>query len=401
MKAFAVPRKRRRTSRLNRVKGHRELLRLVPADASPDHELLAAPGGFLWWYLDVVDADGNGVVLIWSFGLPFLPGYQQAARVGTPERPIDRPSLNLAVYRRGIEAFYLLKEYEREQVTWERDHWRFGDTCIARRREDGRCQVDVDLRLPVPGDVKELHGTLRLDGRSPRLASVTSQATPSARDPQHWSVIAAPAAGRVSLRYGDSAFCSLQGRGYHDRNSSVVPLDRLGIRRWLWGRLSTADGEWIAYVLWPSTNDRAPEAQLLEIGPDGSTVQHGHIGVHLGGKRSGRYAVPWWETVSLVLPDGRSVQFSPTHRLEDGPFYLRFGTSAEVRRGASCLARGTGALEVCEPQRVDRGSTRPLVRMRVHGGPCADSVWLPLFSGPRKGRALRTVRQMVASLAGM
>jgi len=58
------------------------LVRVTSADRPLDRRLLEAPGGFAWWYLDALDARGDGLVVIWSFGLPFLPGYRSASRRG-------------------------------------------------------------------------------------------------------------------------------------------------------------------------------------------------------------------------------------------------------------------------------------------------------------------------------
>ena len=66
------------------------------------------PGGFAWWYAELLDDKGNGMVLIWSFGLPFLPGYKSANDSGKPETPLSRPSLNVALYEAGEPSFYLL-----------------------------------------------------------------------------------------------------------------------------------------------------------------------------------------------------------------------------------------------------------------------------------------------------
>ena len=51
------------------------MLSLTSPDTPLDRTLLDVAGGFAWWYLDLVDERGDGLVLIWSFGLPFLPGY--------------------------------------------------------------------------------------------------------------------------------------------------------------------------------------------------------------------------------------------------------------------------------------------------------------------------------------
>ena len=66
-----------------------------------DRTLLDAPGGFAWWYMDAVDVHANGCVLIWSFGLPFLPGRGSSARRGAPRTPRSDPSLNIALYKEG------------------------------------------------------------------------------------------------------------------------------------------------------------------------------------------------------------------------------------------------------------------------------------------------------------
>jgi hypothetical protein len=91
------------------------LISLCSADRAPDPAVLRNPGGFTWFYVDLVDEQGRGATLIWSWGLPFLPGYAKAARAGHPQLPIERPSVNLVVYEGGREIFYLLSELPPEQ----------------------------------------------------------------------------------------------------------------------------------------------------------------------------------------------------------------------------------------------------------------------------------------------
>ena len=85
---------------------------MSPVVATPpgptDGRALDVPGGFLWWYVDLVDDHGDGLVLIASFGLPFLPGLLDAARRGAPLAPRERPALSLALYRGGKTSFYVL-----------------------------------------------------------------------------------------------------------------------------------------------------------------------------------------------------------------------------------------------------------------------------------------------------
>ena len=86
------------------------MLTLTAARDAIDAHALATAGGFGWWYADIVDADGNGVVVIAAEGLPFLPGIASSARAGRPVLPTSRPSLLVAVYEQGICTFYGLRE---------------------------------------------------------------------------------------------------------------------------------------------------------------------------------------------------------------------------------------------------------------------------------------------------
>ncbi|HCA51752.1 MAG TPA: hypothetical protein DEP24_01675, partial [Mycobacterium sp.] len=76
---------------------------------------------------------GRAATLIWSWGLPFLPGYAQSARAGRPRLPLQRPSVNLVVYEGGRERFYLLSELPTEECTWGEDgsSWRLGDCSFS------------------------------------------------------------------------------------------------------------------------------------------------------------------------------------------------------------------------------------------------------------------------------
>ena len=67
------------------------LIELSSADCAPDPAVLHSPGGFTWFYVDLVDDQGGGATVIWSWGFPVLPGYAGAARAGRPSTPPRRP----------------------------------------------------------------------------------------------------------------------------------------------------------------------------------------------------------------------------------------------------------------------------------------------------------------------
>lgn len=361
------------------------MLTLTAPDRALDRSLLEAPGGFAWWYIDLLDEDRNGVVLIWSFGLPFLPGYLESVRAGRPQRPVDRPSLNVVLYERGRPSLYLLQEHARSEASWSADGtaFRFGRSEIESRAEGTRWMVHARLDQPIPGTRDRLRGELRVDGPTRQIAGPE----PAELDPRlhDWTPLTAMARGEAHLRVGSDREVRIEGRAYHDRNGSQTPFDQLGIGEWVWGRAALPDRELVWYLLWPSRGDREATFLGAEVAPDGSTRLLDGLRVTPRGSRRGRFGMRWWSQLDLDhqgRPWLRVVQEPP---LDDGPFYLRSFVRAIAPDGATAV--GTG--EVCRPARIDRAHERPLVRMRVHRVDGESSRWLPLFAGPRKDRLRR------------
>ena len=56
---------------------------------------------FSWWYIDVLNEQGDGCVCIFSRGLPFLPASD------TPKS--DRYAVNVVIYKDGKEVFICCK----------------------------------------------------------------------------------------------------------------------------------------------------------------------------------------------------------------------------------------------------------------------------------------------------
>lgn len=381
-----------------------ELITLSRPDHDLPRDLLDAAGGFAWWYLDLLDADGNGLVLIWSFGLPFLPGYASAARSGAAERPGDRPSVNVALYREGVLDCYLLQEYGVDDASWSADgcQWEIGDCRFHSRCADGRRLLDVHLDCPVPGTSERLIGEIRLDAPG-RQAQGAEAADPGVD--HDWTPLTGPAEGQASLRVGEQRY-ELRGRAYHDRNGGRVPLHDLDIEHWLWGRVPLPEADLIYYLLWPRGGGE-PVCLGITIDADGATTVHRDLEVERIGARRGRAGLAYWD--ELRLSRGGEPWFHVKHEriVDDGPFYLRFHIRGRLHSAAqpdvshdSDDSDGSdgydgllGFAEACRPDAVDADLLRPLVRMRVHrldGG--RNSMWLPLFTGPRAGRIGRLFR---------
>ena len=356
-----------------------------------DPALLQQPGAFAWWYLDLVDDHGDGIVLIWSWGLPFLPGLAGAARRGSPQAPGDRPSLNLAVYQGGKAAFYLLQELDPADAHWDpvADRWSFGDSRVRLdRREDGTHHLHITLDCPVPGIPDRLTGVVEVTGHER-----VHEGDPHG-DPRHaWTPLMTACPGSASLQCGGWSV-DLEGRAYHDRNSGVQPMHTLGIDRWWWGRLAFPERELIYYHLVPENPDDPVQTLVVEVDRQGRTRVLEDARVEIQATRRSLYSLDWTTRLRFWDPDGQEVQVRMHAGVDDSPFYQRLLIEGEC---GGEHARGVAELVV--PDAIDPDWMRWLVGMRVHHTAQSNSFWLPLFSGPRAGRPGRVLVQLLPGSA--
>jgi carotenoid 1,2-hydratase len=358
------------------------LLHLDDPAHQPDPAVLDSLGGYLWWYVDLLDATGTGLVLIGSWGLPFLPGYAAAARSGRAQTPRSRPSLNVVTYAGGRPDFYLLQELRPEQASWTGNTLRFGDSILRTHLVAGRRRLEALLDCPLPGTSDRLQGGVAFDGvalQDPGCSSGTHR----------WTPLAGPSTGAASLTVGGRPLLRCEGPAYHDRNWSPEPLQTQGLERWAWGRVVTEDALQVYYVLWPK---HGGEPQLLGLSVDssGRSTRHRDLALACSPSRRSRYGPAWHPTLSLTQAGAPWLEVRQHRPVEQGPFYLRLQQDVSVAGGPP--VRGWG--ELCVPGRIDRAWERPLVRMRVHRPGEHSSVWNPLFTGTLADRARRQARSL-------
>jgi hypothetical protein len=348
---------------------------------------MRAPGGFTWWYLDALDGEGNGVVLIWSWGLPFLPGWTAAQR-HAPLPAQEAPSLNVVIYRRGRPDFYLLQPWPAASASWDQESGVL--TMGASRLHAPPAQagepatVTVSLDCPVSGGAGRLQGTIRVQGMVRQPVAAPGPPSAVAHD---WSPVMPGARAEVDLTCADRRWRMTDLPAYHDRNAACCPIDRMGIRRWTWGRVSDAAGaSRIWYCVEPEVEGQAPVWWGLEVEPDGRTVCRLLDAPRHRGWR--------WDRFGVAIPGHTRLQVQGTPwltvrhvgTLDRGFFYVR--TRARATGPGLTAADLPAITEWVLPQRVDRPWHLPLVRMAVDqaatGAP--SSRFVGLFTGPRGGR---------------
>lgn len=360
------------------------MLTLTPPHQPLPRAALEAPRGFAWWYVDLVDAAGNGLVFILASGLPFLPG------------PARRPSLNLAVYAGGAQVFYVLQELDADAAAFPADggddEIRVGQSRLRVHREGGRIALVADVDVDIPG-VARARGTIAVDGVA-RVASTPEQtglagAVPGADDSVHaWSPQTGPCRGRAELVL-DGERVTLEGRAYYDRNGSARPLHALGIDHWWWCR-SAHEGaqgasERIAYVLWPTATgpsggtSAAPLVLGLTVDARGATTCRQDLAVEVRRRRRTLYGMELFEHIAMHGPEGVFLDVKCDALVDSGPFYLR-GLHAR------------GVFEHVAPHRIDLPHHRPFVAQRVARSSSPELPFmLPLFFGHVSSRTRRTL----------
>lgn len=353
------------------------MLDLDHPDRELPRDLLRARGGFAWWYADLFDDTGSGLVCIWSYGLPFLPGYMSANRRDEAPMAGQQASINLAVYDRGKPVAYTLLRLDEARARWGDRTWQFGDSTFEFERGSTRVQLLANLDLPVPGSEERLTGRFHIEGPRVQPHDATTA------NPVHsWSPLAGPSTATATIRVGDETLIDVEGSGYHDRNGSPHAMDALGLEHWIWTRQILGEDLVITYLNFPD-NARSPYHTVVRITPQGE-LRREDVEVTLEHPKTATFGMPWWTDVTIEgLAEG------PLHQrfarpFDDSPFYLR--TWVDSRQGGH---RARGIAELCRPHRIDRAWHRPLVRMVVQREEGPQSMWLPLFAGPARTRMTR------------
>lgn len=344
------------------------LLAIMPCPAVPE-AAMDGPG-FAWWYVDLVDDAGNGVVVIGAFGLPFLPGLASADRRGDPTPAHRRPSLNVAVYRNHQRLAYVLQEYPAEDCAWQQGQQRFGRSWVRSVVENGQCAVDITLDLDIPGSPHRLTGHVRGQGAVPQHAAAE-------QGPHGWTVLAS-GPGDVDVRMGEQTLLRTAGRMYHDSNWSLLPLHRLNIGHWIWARIPRGEGDLVVWML--QSDDRATVLHRVYQADAAMTPLDG--AVECRGSQRGAFGMVAPASVVVTVGEERH-ELVLRRCVDDGFFYQRWLVDAGDTHG-TC--------EIILPHQIDRAQHRPLVRMAHHRIGQPNSMWLPLFNGPMADRWSRLLR---------
>lgn len=260
------------------------------------------PGGYLWWYVDALSADGqHGLTLIAFVGSVFSPYYAWARRRGRAD-PEDHCALNVALYSPGAGR-WCMTERGRTHCARTASEFVIGP---SRLHWDGQClQIDMDERgAPLP---RRVRGRVRLwPGQLQRFS------TPIDADGRHrWGPIAPQARIEVDLSEPGLRW---QGHAYLDSNEGDEPVDG-AFERWDWSRAQLPDGSTVVHydLQWPGQPQRPDRALSLRFDAQGG-VDTLPTPAAQDLRRTG------WQLARRMRSDA-PVQVA--RQLEDTPFYQR------------------------------------------------------------------------------
>jgi len=356
------------------VHGELQVIGIAQKDDPLFAKSLHTPGGFAWWYADLVNGSGDGCVLVWSWGLPFLPGSRrrQIAR--------SRPALHFAFYKKGKEQFYLLNEHPEEDADVDvlSGSVRIGSSQITLVEEGEKVRLNAQIDEPLSGTSDRVTVNLQLHGSH---FLIDGYPAPSSHV---WSPRTVDAIGSMQLRCGD-VHEEVKGSAYIDSNASSQSLQEQGISSWRWGRVRFPDGTLVFYEVEENDGSKGTLAFFQDF--NGGRVDG--LQLHFRNARRGAYGVLSPRTLRAEGA-GRSYLVDCEHLVDDGPFYQRFLLTALDAMGQV----GSGVGEVVLPPLIDLPWQRPLVKMKTFNVGGDNSMWLPLFTGNRETRRRRMLQKV-------
>jgi carotenoid 1,2-hydratase len=200
----------------------------------PKFDETVESGGYSWWYVDAISADGrHGLTIIAFLGSVFSPYYKASGRGD----PIDHSSLNVALY--GPQHRWVMYERPRDCVRRDAHNLEIGTSAV---RWDGNVlEIDIEER-----DTRLFNPVHRRVAGKVRVHPEALNAASFALDPNEnhiWHCMAPRARIEVEM---EQPGLSWSGQGYFDHNRGREPLES-GFNIWHWSRAHLKEGAVVCY----------------------------------------------------------------------------------------------------------------------------------------------------------
>jgi carotenoid 1,2-hydratase len=299
-------------------------------------DVAVPPGGYAWWYLDVVADDGrHALTAIFFVGSVFSPFYARERARGSALAE-DHCAVNIALHGPSRPA-WVMTEWPRARVSRSTTELTLGASRLQAR--DGRVVVELDeLTSPFPRlRRRPLLGRIVLEPRGPGLGAQALDAAGRHR----WYPVAPRARARVEL---DGVV--FEGAAYHDANAGDEPLSA-AFRGWSWCRLAGAAETRVNYAV--RRRDGTQAGLALAFDAAGGHARELPPSTTL--PRTG-----WW----LERPLAWAGEAAVVRELESSPFYAR-----ALVRGRGADGEWLGVHEALDLDRFEAPWVRFLLPFRM------------------------------------
>lgn len=257
------------------------------------------PGGYLWWYVDALSADGaHGLTIIIFVGSVFSPYYKWKRRSG-PAQADNHCAVNVVLFGRGGKR-WAMTERGASSLNRATDFYQLG-ASRAEVTQDGMVIHIDETCVPLPTALK---GTVRVT-----FDAVNHTAFYLDSMKRHvWRPIAPCAAINVDF---SSPRQSWSGRAYVDSNWGAEPVeDRF--EGWQWSRAERRDSTCVYYDV--IEKNGATHSIACAFGRDGSVSALPIAGLHTASKTGWRMVRPYRSEAG---------EHGLIATVEDTPFYAR------------------------------------------------------------------------------
>lgn len=264
--------------------------------AGPGFDRPVGPGGYAWWYLDGLSAEGHAITIIAFIGSVFSPWYSWAGR----RDPENHVAMNVALY--GPRARWCMTERGRGALARSAAELTIGRSAM---RWDGTgLTVEIDERaVPHLGRVR---GRVRIRPE----AEVSFAHAIDGQGAHLWRPLAPLA--RIEVDFPAPGI-RWQGAGYLDMNTGSRMLEE-DFAFWTWSRTVRQGGE--AAILYDTRMRDGREASLaLRIGRGGGVTE-------AEPPPPARLPRTLWRMPRPARADAGALP-RVIRRMEDAPFYSR------------------------------------------------------------------------------
>lgn len=318
------------------------------------------PGGYEWWYFDLLSENGYSAVIIFYNGNPFSKRYIKSLEQNTGKDGSSFPAVSVSVYKEGRPLYYGFEEAEPEEADFSQKH---PDGYVKKNRFSGRQEgsstlYSVSLNQILPGG-DQIKGELTFTSFH-NLFAGGRQEKADPHEAHVWNLVQPKSrvTGTLSIRGYTTEKIEIAGTGYHDHNTGPEPLKEQ-FTEWYWGRYHFVGSAFIYYLM-KEKGEWKKRAWLLKEGGTmlipGSSITTGKEEYTLFGLKTARkieFAGDRFE--GLVQLDDL---------LDNGPFYQRC-RGKMVLKDEEEIKTAEGISEYIFPQRITNRLFWPLVSMRI------------------------------------